>query len=236
MGARGRALRVDGSLASWYAPGSAITGSVWDALAAPLLALPPSRRRSVLILGLGGGSAARVVRALAPAAQIVGVERDQRVLRAARRWFDLDDLGVRVVEADALLYLRRAKRRFDAVLEDVFVGRGRAVHKPAWLPAPGLELAARRLARGGVLASNGLDEFDSVAREMRRLFPATLRIGVEGYDNRIAVGSTRQLDARRLRSSVAADATLAPTAARLSFRTGARRLRGRLRETAERRD
>ena len=71
-----RALRIDGTFASWYEPGQQVTGSVWDALAAPLLLLPKPRRNRVLILGLGGGSAARVVRALAPKARITGVEID----------------------------------------------------------------------------------------------------------------------------------------------------------------
>ena len=54
--------------------------------------MPPARRRRVLILGLGGGSVARVVRALAPRAKIVGVEMNGAVLRAARRHLDLDAL------------------------------------------------------------------------------------------------------------------------------------------------
>ncbi len=219
VGARGRSLRVDGSYASWYVPGRAVTGSVWDALAAPLLLLPPRRRRAVLILGLGGGSAARVVRALAPDAHIVGVERRGEVLRAARRWLDLDALDVEVVEADAFRYLRGARRRFDAVLEDVFVGRGRAEHKPDWLPDPGLALAARRLAPRGLLVSNAIDESAAVARALRRLFPAALRIEVEGYENRILAAGPAGLTARLLRSAVGADPALATTLPRLSFRT-----------------
>ena len=97
VGRRGRALRINGTFASWYEPGRSGTGSVWDALAAPLLLLPPARRRSVLILGLGGGSVARIVRALAPRAEIVGVELDSEVVGAAREHFDLDDLRIRVV-------------------------------------------------------------------------------------------------------------------------------------------
>ena len=89
-----RTLRIDGSQASSWQPGRETTGSVWDGIAAGLLALPTSRRRSVLLLGLGGGSAARVVRALAPRARIVGVEIDPAVVKAARRWFDLDALGI----------------------------------------------------------------------------------------------------------------------------------------------
>ena len=88
-----RELHVDGTFASCYEPGRVTTGSVWDALAAGLAALPSRRRRSVLLLGLGGGSAARVVRALAPRAQIVGVEIDPSVVRLARHWFDLDELA-----------------------------------------------------------------------------------------------------------------------------------------------
>jgi spermidine synthase len=162
-----------------------------------------------------------VLRALAPRAHIVGVEREAEVLRAARRWFDLDGLGVEVIAGDALAYLRRARRRFDLVLEDVFVGRGRAVRKPEWLPSPGLALAARRLERGGLLASNALDEAPAVSRELRRLFPATLHIRIDDYDNRIVVGGPRALSARRLRAAAAAERVLAPALARLRFRTGA---------------
>jgi spermidine synthase len=128
------------------------------------LALAPGRRRSILLLGLGGGSAARVARALAPPARIVGVEIDPEVVALARRHFDLDQLGVEVIQADASVFLARSRERFDAVLDDVFVGRGRAVHKPAWLLAGGLASAAARVAPGGVLASNALDEAPAVAR------------------------------------------------------------------------
>lgn len=220
VGARGRALRVDGTFASWYEPGRIATGSVWDALAAPLLLLPPARRRRVrvLVLGLGGGSAARVVRALAPRARIVGVERDPAVIDAARRWFELDGLGVELVQADASRYLARARRTFDVVLEDVFIGSARRVRKPDWLPRPGLAQAARRLARGGVLVSNALDEAPDVVREMRRLFPGVVRIDIADYDNRIVVGGPAVLDGRGLRAAVSANPVLGATAPRLSFR------------------
>jgi spermidine synthase len=216
---RGRSLRVDGTFASWYEPGRAVTRSVWDALAAPLLWLPPERRRRVLILGLGGGSAARVVRALAPRARIVGVEKSVEVLYAARRWLDLDGLGVRVVEGDAQSYLQRSRARFDVVIEDVFVGRGRSLHKPDWLPRPGLRLARSKLSRGGLLVSNAIDEAPAVARELLRIFPSALRIDVAGYDNRVLVGGPARLRGRALRSAVGADDQLSGTLARLRFRT-----------------
>jgi spermidine synthase len=218
----GRSLRVDGTFASWYSPGSPLTGSVWDALAVPMLALPPTRRRSLLVLGLGGGSVARVARAIAPSADIVGVECDAEVLAAARRHFDLDALEIEVVHGDARRFLGRSRRRFDMIVEDVFVGRGRAVHKPDWLPVPGLSRAKRLLRPGGVMVCNSIDEMAAVSREMRELFPSALRIEVEGYDNHVIVGGPKPVGARMLRAAVAAHPVMSATLDRLTLRTLAR--------------
>jgi spermidine synthase len=215
----GLQLRVDGTFASFYREDTPRTGSVWDALAAALLALPAARRRSVLILGLGGGSAARLVRALAPRARIVGVEIDPEVVAAARRWFGLDRLGVDLVRADARRFLARSHARFDAVIEDVFVGSGRGVHKPEWVLETGLQLAADRVAPGGVLASNALDEAPAVARALAARFPRVVAIDVANFDNRVLVGGGRVLSGRRLRAAVVASPVLGPSAAKLRFRT-----------------
>jgi spermidine synthase len=215
----GRALQVEGTFASWYKPGSSVTGSVWDAIAAPILALPESRRRSVLILGLGGGSAARVVRAVAPAAKIIGVELFDDVVAAAREHFDLDDLNLELVIGDALEFLRDDTGYYDLILEDCFVGVGDGVHKPGWLPMPGHDLARARLEHGGLLVSNTLDEASEVSASMRRLFPGVLRIEVEDYENAVIVGGPGRLAAADLRRAVGEDAILSGTRKNLSFRT-----------------
>jgi spermidine synthase len=217
-GREGTSLRVDGTHASFYRPGELLTGSVWDALAAPLVWLPRRRRRSVLVLGLGGGSAARLVRALSPRARIVGVERSPEVIEAARRSFGLDALDVAVVCEDARRFLARSRARFDVVIEDVFIGTDRTVRKPAWLLEEGLARAAARVRPGGLLIANTIDETADVARELRRRFPALLRIDVADYDNRVLVGGPRGLSGRALRSAVAAHPLLAGALAHLSFR------------------
>lgn len=219
---KGRALHIDGTFASWYEPGDETTGSVWDALAAPLLLLPPSRRNRVLILGLGGGSAARIVRALASSARITGVEFDAEVVRAARRWFDLDQLGVEVVQGDARRYLERTRKRFDFIVDDVFVGNRRTVRKPSWLPTPGLTLAARRLKRGGILVSNAIDEAAEVGRAMRDLFASTLHIDIEDYDNRVLVGADFLLSGRMLRTALTGNPILRPSTSKFTIRARAR--------------
>jgi hypothetical protein len=122
--------------------------------------------------------------------------------------------------------LRREKRRFDLVVEDVFIGRGDAVHQPDWLPHPGLDLAAGLLAPGGLLVSNALDEASSIAGALNSRFPGLIRIEVEDYDNRIFVAGPATLDARALRSAVAADPVLSPSLGILRFRDWRPRPRG----------
>jgi spermidine synthase len=214
----GKRLIVDETFASLYREESPGTGCVWDALAAPLLALPPGRRRRILLLGLGGGSVARILRALAPEAEIVGVEFDPEVVAVARAHFELDALALELHVEDALAVLRRERRRFDLIVEDVFVGRGDAVHKPDWLPHPGLDLAARRLAKGGLLVSNTLDEAAAVSAALGHRFAGLLSIEVEDYDNRVFVAGPGTLDARQLRAAVAAAPVLAEGLPLLRFR------------------
>jgi len=215
----GLALEVDGTWASWRRPGRSATGSVWDALALPLLALPRKRRRTALLLGLGAGSVARVLRALAPTLRITGVERDPAVIEAARRSFGLAELGVELHLGDAAAFLARTRRRFDLVIDDVFVGAGAAPRKPDWLPVPGLERAARRLQSRGVLVSNSLDETAEVRGVQCRLWPRVVELRIDGFDNRIFAGTRGPLEARSLRRALAAESELADLAKVLRLRT-----------------
>lgn len=199
----GVALEIDGTWASQRLPGKDTTASVWDALSLPLLARADLERPRVLILGLGGGSAARVVRAIARRARIVGVEVDREVVRVARRSFGLDALGVEVHCDDARRFIEHSRRRFDLIIDDVFVGAGASPRKPEGFPVPGLCRAAALVAPGGILVSNSLDEARQVKRVQRVLWRSVLELRVDGFDNRIFAGSNRRLDARGLRRSAA---------------------------------
>lgn len=216
---RRRVLRINDTFASTYEPGRVTTGSVWDAIACGVLALPQERRKRVLLLGLGGGSAARIVRALAPEATIVGVELSPDVVRLAREHLDLDALDLEVRIGDAREWIRSEQTFYDAILEDVFVGSGRKAFKPEGLPLPLLAEAKAQLRPGGVLVSNALDEATAVRKAMTGLFSNTIEVGLVDFDNRIYVGSDAALSARGLRSAVARDAVLAETLPQLRFRS-----------------
>ena len=217
-GKDGRELRISGTLASLYRPGLPTTGLIWDALAAPLTLIPPARRRSILILGLGGGSVARVARALAPKARIVGVELGAEVVAVARRQLDLDALSLDVRIGDAREFLFAERGRYDAVIEDVFMGSTRDVRKPDWLLDEGYAQAAALLRTGGVFVSNTIAETVGVTRRLRRLFPSLVWIGTREYENRMVVGGAG-LDAGRVRQAVTAEPLLAEVLPKLSFRS-----------------
>ncbi len=223
----GRELIVDETFASLHRPETPATGCVWDAIAAPILALSPERRRRVLLLGFGGGSAARIVRALAPGALIVGVELDAEVIRVAREHLDLDSIGAELHVEDARAFIARDRRRFDLILEDVFIGLGDDVHKPDWLPHPGHDLMMKRLSKGGLLVSNTIDEAGEVASALRRMAPKLIGIEVRDYDNRILAAGDETLDARALRAAVARCAVLGETLPELRFRDWTRRSHAR---------
>ncbi|MCG6922903.1 MAG: methyltransferase [Acidobacteriota bacterium] len=217
-GREGLELRVDGTLASLHRPGQGVTGVVWWTLAAPIL-LVPRRRRRVLLLGLGGGSVGRAVRALDPAAEIVGVERNTDVLRLARDHLELDRLRFELVMGDALEYLHHERRRFDLIVEDLFVGPSRSVRKPDWLLDEGYPLIGRRRRAQGVVVSNTIHEMPGVVRAMRALGGRIVSFDVRGHWNRIVAGGPGLPPPVRLRQVFRGHPSLARILPRLAVRS-----------------
>jgi spermidine synthase len=148
----------------------------------------------------------------------VGVEKDRDVLDVALREFGLESLGVEIVEDDAFHYLRRERRRFDAVIEDLMVGTARTVRKPAGL-FERYDLVTRRVARGGVLVVNTIHETPRMTRILARRSGTLLRIGVEGYYNRILAVGPHALRASAFRARLAAHAVLSASLSALTLRT-----------------
>ena len=78
-----------------------------------------------LILGLGGGSAARLIKKYWPDAEIIGVDIDPVIVELGKKYLGLDDLGVEIRIEDTKKFLKRkemAKKQFDLILVDMYVG------------------------------------------------------------------------------------------------------------------
>jgi spermidine synthase len=208
---------VDGTLASVFRPGQARSGPVWDAMAAPIVALP-RRPRRLLFLGFGGGSAARLARALAPDATIVGVERDPDVLRLARRDFAVDELGAEILQEDALAYLERERRTFDVVVDDVFEGTVRRPHRTRAL-LERYHLVKRRVRPGGILVVNSIHETPKLTRLLAQSPETLVRLDVKDYYNSILALGPAELRPPVLRPRLRAHPILSQSLGDWSLRT-----------------
>ena len=173
----------------------------------------------MLLLGVGGGSVARALRALDERAEIVGVEYDPEVLRLARRHFGLDELRLELVVEDALEYLSRERHRFDLIVEDLFVGPPRTVHKPDWLVGEGYRLIRQRVAPGGIVVSNTIHETAAVVAALRPLGWPLAQLEVRRHWNRIVACGRDLQPAREIARRFRATPALARPSRRLTFRT-----------------
>ncbi len=108
--------------------------------------------RTVLDLGVGGGTLVRLYRHVYPRIEIDAVDIDRETVRLGKRFFGLrEDPRLRIFIEDARAYLRRAPgARYDLVVWDLFQG---GVFIPYYvLTREAFELSRERLTEGGVLA------------------------------------------------------------------------------------
>lgn len=169
-------LRVDldvagATFATWH-PERVLTGYSWDALAAACCLRPDGPPRSVLLLGLGGGTVARQLRALWHDVQLVGVEIDEAVLALSRSYLHLDDAAVEVIHDDAMAFVSRCTRKFDVVVDDLFLTGPEDVQRAAVVEGSFLTALTRLIAPGGLLVANLIvDEgHHAVRRQTRAAF------------------------------------------------------------------
>lgn len=112
----------------------------------------------VLILGLGGGSAAEVVAKYWPGAEIIGVDIDPEMVRLGKKYLQLgkvSNLGTVIADAEGFLASRtkRNEQKFDLVLIDLFNGS----KIPAKFYTDSfIKLTKSVLSPGGVVAFNHL--------------------------------------------------------------------------------
>lgn len=87
--------------------------------------LPHARPRRALLLGLGGGTIARLLLRRFGPLSMVGVDSDAEVLTLARAELGLEQPGLEVIEGDAFEYVADSHERRDAydyICVDLFRG------------------------------------------------------------------------------------------------------------------
>jgi spermidine synthase len=135
-----------------------------------LLFLPEARR--ILMVGLGGGSLAKFIRARMPEVSVVAVEILPEVVAAARCYFHLppEDERFQVVVAEGGEYVAAHPQGFDALLVDAFES---GAHPPSLRSAAFYEAARAALGERGVLAVNFIERergFEAALARMETVF------------------------------------------------------------------
>jgi len=96
-------------------------GIVTDVWKTTLKKLRTKEIKNCLILGLGGGSAAKLVRKYWPNCKITGVEIDPVMVELGKKYLGLGQIGMEIEICDAFTYPLSAVR-CDLVVVDLYVG------------------------------------------------------------------------------------------------------------------
>jgi spermidine synthase len=141
---------------SIYDPGNVrLTGSYWDYLLfAPLYGYrhwSGQAPRRILIIGLAGGTAARLLTATYGPVPIDGVEIDPRIIEAGRKYFDMTEPNLNAIVADGRYFLATTHNTYDVIIVDAY----RQPYIPFQLTTREFFAECRRhLGANGVLAVN----------------------------------------------------------------------------------
>jgi predicted membrane-bound spermidine synthase len=199
-------LVVQGAVYASYHPRLFLTGYSWDGLTAAALLRPGGPPGSVLVLGLGGGTVCRQLRAALPDAELSAIEIDAAIVKAARDHMAVDSLDVDVVVDDAYHFLRNSERRWDVVIDDIYLTGPDDVERPFAVAGEALETLRARVKPGGLVVANLIVD-DGHHREVRA---ATRRAFRDAFQvvrvvrpprglNEILVGGDGVLNARTLK-------------------------------------
>lgn len=137
---------------SSYRPGEQRTGTYRDYFPiAKLLNSNSAFPRSILILGVAGGTDARIFRTAFPGARITGVEIDPALIALGKKYMQLNGALDRIVIADGRSFLRSDTEKYDLIIVDVYNQEYIPFHMAT---VEFFEIVRRKLAPGGVAAMN----------------------------------------------------------------------------------
>lgn len=197
-------FRVQGAVHAWYHRERYLTGLAWDLIAAAAL-LGKAKPDSILMLGLAGGTAFRILRHLLPDCRLSAIDIDPVVVELARRHMDLDSLDIEVIIDDGYRWLEGNRRRFDVVIDDIYLAGRSDVFRPrSPVDERLLPLLKRALGREGVLAVNlvvgaGHRTLQTLTRaSLRAEFPVVRSIRSPHALNEVLVAGDSVAGRRRL--------------------------------------
>ncbi|HLQ15639.1 MAG TPA: fused MFS/spermidine synthase [Candidatus Eisenbacteria bacterium] len=162
--------------------------------------------KSVAILGLAGGTAARqYTAAFGQQVQITGVEIDPDILDVAHRYFHLDEPNVHPVASDARYWLNTRAGQYDVIIMDAY----RQPYIPFHLTTREFFSEVRgHLNPGGVAVVNAgrtatdYRLVDAIASTMAAVYPNVFLVDVPEFANTLVYGSTQPVTVDEVRHNL----------------------------------
>ena len=201
---RGIALERGGATLSEILREPAATHSVFDALAAAIVGLAPNPRSRVGVLGFAGGGLVAPLRAMGWSGSLQSVDHNPSGAELFHRMCGAWAGRVDVAQADAVRWLRRRRRPFDLLIDDLSVLGFEGETKPPITLDPLPRLIRARLRPGGVAVVNLLPmEEISIAkatRQVRAPWPSARLVRIGEHDNQLLVAGDDLPSSRGLRA------------------------------------
>ncbi|WP_379715669.1 spermidine synthase [Haloferula chungangensis] len=198
-------FRVSGAVHAWWHRDRYLTGLAWDNLAAACLLRSDGPPKSVLMLGLAGGTTLRILRQLLPKCRFTAVDIDRKVVEVAREHMHLDEIGMKVHFADAYRWASGRKERYDVIIDDCYLAGAEDVYRPEKKPGRGIDVLTELLAPGGLFLTNlvtgsGHRRVQSRTRAaFKRAFAEVRSVVTPDSYNETLVGGSKVLTGSRLR-------------------------------------
>lgn len=199
-------LYTDGVFHSQHNPGHPVTRGVWDLLMLPAFFQPPGTVRSVLVLGVGGGSVLHLLQRFVQPQKIIGIELNPVHLTVARRFFGIKKRMATLYQADAINWLQEYQGPpFDMIIDDLFGEDGGEGVRAAPLNAQWFKLLEKNLTRHGIAVINLISRKSLresayfTNQRIARLFPDAYSLTLPHFHNIVATFLKKESSGNSLR-------------------------------------
>lgn len=193
---------------SFYNPHRLLSYGIWDYfLLVPYFNADysPQEVKSLLLIGLGGGTVSKEYTKIYGPLPIDGVEIDPSIIEVGQRFFAMNEPNLKAIAQDGRYFLSRTEKKYDVIAIDAY----RQPYIPFYLTTyEFFALAREHLAPRGVVAINVArteSDFrlvDVLASTMAAVFPDVYIIDAH-VPNSIVVGTNQDTDLEGFYENVA---------------------------------
>jgi len=202
-------LYSNGVFHSQYNPEQKISNSIWDLLILPTFFYSIGSVKRILILGVGGGAAIKLLHNYANPEKIVGIELNPTHLKVARRFFKITKQQAELVCDDAVQWLKDySGPAFDLIIDDLFGHQDGETLRAVKLDSAWLTILNKNLSKQGLLVANTaeLNDFKysgfMTNKRIRHSFKSTYKMTHPTCENRVFVFSKKELDLKTLKQNI----------------------------------